>query len=124
MKILNRSLLLAVVAFALALTSTVSAADRYAAMAFSPSTGRWGCGNGYLTKGEATTRALAECGRSDAITAWCRNEWIALAISKQSPGGYGVSWAPTASGARQRALAECRARNPDARVIACVSAFR
>jgi hypothetical protein len=125
MKNLTRGILLIVIALALAAGPALQAAgDKYAAVAFSPSTGRWGYGNGYPTKAEATTRALAECGQSDAITAWCRNEWIALAISKQSPGGYGVAWAPTASGARQRALAECRARNPDARVIACVSAFR
>jgi Domain of unknown function (DUF4189) len=122
MKNLTRVILLTVVALALGLTSAVSAADRYAAVAFSPSTNRWGYGNGYFTRAEATARAVVECGQSDAVTSWCKNAWIALAISDRSPGGYG--WASTASGARRRALAECRVRNADAHIVACVSAYR
>jgi Domain of unknown function (DUF4189) len=119
-----RFILLGVLAFGLGLTSIASAADRYAAVAFSPVTGRSGYGNGYATKAEAISRALRECGRSDAATAWCRNEWIALAVSNQSQGGYGVAWGPTASGARREALAQCRSRNPDAHIVFCVFAFR
>jgi hypothetical protein len=125
MKNLTRGILLIVFAFALGLAPALQAAsDRYAAVAFSPITGRYGYGNGYATKGEAISRALRECGRSDAATAWCRNEWIALAVSNQSTGGYGVAWAPTPAGARREALAQCRARNPDAHIVFCVSAFR
>jgi len=88
MKNLTRVILFTVVALALGLTSAVSAADRYAAVAFSPSTSRWGYGNGYFTRAEATACAVVECGQSDAVTSWCKNAWIALAISDRSPGGY------------------------------------
>jgi hypothetical protein len=119
-----RFILLGVLAFGLGLASIASAADRYAAVAYSTVTGQSGYGHGYATKAEAISRALRECGRSDAATAFCRNEWIALAVSNQSRGGYGVAWAPNAAGARREALAQCRTRNPDAHIVFCVSAFR
>jgi hypothetical protein len=125
MKNPTRGILLIVFTFALGLAPVLQAAgDRYAAAAFSPITGRYGYGNGYGTKGEAISRALRGCGRSDAATVWCRNEWIALAVSNQSKGGYGVSYAPPPAVARREALAQCRARNPDAHIVFCVSAFR
>jgi hypothetical protein len=96
----------------------------YAAIAFSPSTGRWGYGNGYATQAEATARAIRECGQSDAKTNWCRNAWIALALSNESPGGWGSAWGVTAEAARSAATRECLARNPDAHVVVCVSAYR
>ena len=109
---------------ALAVVPSVHAADSYAAIAYSPSSGQWGYGNGYPSQAAAIARARAECGRGDARASWCKNAWIALAISDRSPGGYGMAWATTAAGARSRALAECRKHNPDARVITCVSAYR
>jgi hypothetical protein len=71
----------------------------------------------------AIARALSECGHNDAKTNWCRNAWIALAISDKSPGGWGSAWGPTPEAARKAARRECLARNPDARVVACVSAY-
>ena len=125
MKNLGRGILLIVITLVFAIGPALHAAgDSYAALAYSPSTGRWGYGNGYPTRAQATTRALAECGQSDAVTKWCKNAWIALALSDKSPGGYGWAWATTASAARSRALRECRARNPDAHIVTCVSAFR
>jgi hypothetical protein len=125
MKTLNRGILLVVIAFTVGIGSSLTAAaDSYAAIAYSPSTGRWGYGNGYPSQAQATTRALAECGQRDAVTKWCKNAWIALALSNKSPGGYGWAWATTASVARSRALRECRARNPDAHIVVCVSASR
>lgn len=121
MKNLTRVLLLII---ALALAPSLHAANSYAAIAYSPSTGQWGYGNGYPSQAEAVARARAECGRADAKTSWAKNAWIALAISDRSPGGYGMAWATTASGARSRAIAQCRKFNPDARVVVCVSAYR
>ena len=125
MKNLTRGILLIVFAFALGLAPALQAApgDRFAAIAYSPSTGRWGYGNNYPTKAAAIARAVRECGRRDAKTFWCRNAWGALALSDSAPGGYGWSWATTAAAARRGALRECRARNPDARVVVCVSAY-
>ena len=125
MKNLTRGVLLVVIAFALALGPALQAADdTYAAVAYSPATGRWGYGNGYPTKAEAIARARRECGSRKARTNWCRNAWIALALSDQSPGGWGSSWGATPEIARNAAIAECRTRNPDAHVVVCVSSSR
>ncbi|HEX8490220.1 MAG TPA: DUF4189 domain-containing protein [Chthoniobacterales bacterium] len=121
---MKRGILFLIIALALGLGSSLQAANSYAAIAYSPTTLRWGYGNGYPTQAAAIARARAECGRADARTSWAKNAWIALAISDRSRGGYGMAWATTASGARSRALAECRRRNPDARVVVCVSAYR
>jgi hypothetical protein len=124
MKNLKRGILFLIVALAVGLTSSLQAADSYAAVAYSPSANQWGYGKGYPSKSAAIARARAECGRGDARTSWCKNAWIALAISDRSRGGYGWAWATTASAARSRALAACRSRNPDARIVVCVSAYR
>jgi hypothetical protein len=125
MKNLSRPLLLILSALILGLTpaSHAGPADRYAAIAYSPELNRWGWGTNYATQAEAIARALSECGRSDARTSWCRNAWIALAISDKTPGGFGTAWGATPAAAREAALHECLARNPDARIVACVSAY-
>ncbi|MBA2433230.1 MAG: DUF4189 domain-containing protein [Chthoniobacterales bacterium] len=102
--------------------STAEAQNRYAAIAYSKSTGAYGYGNGYPTKEAALARARQECGRSDAKAFRARNSWIALAVSKT--GGFGWTQAPTAAAARAGAIRQCRLHSPDARVVVCVSAFR
>jgi hypothetical protein len=125
MKNFTRGILFIIVALALALGPALQAAgDVYGAVAFSPSTGRSGYGNGYPTKSQAIARARRKCGRSDAKTNWCKNSWIALAVSNQSAGGWGSAWGETPEIARTKALAECLARNPDAHIVLCVSAYR
>ena len=124
MKNLTRGIFFLIIALALGLGPSLQAAESYAAIAYSPSTGKWGYGNGYPSKSAAIARARSECGAGDARTFWCKNSWIALALSDSSPGGFGWAYAPTAAAARSRALAQCRARNPDARVVVCVSAYR
>jgi hypothetical protein len=122
MKNLTRGILFMILA--LTLSPSLQAADSYAAVAFSPSTLRWGYGNGYPNKVQAISRARNEAGSANAKTSWTKNAWIALAVSDRSRGGYGMGWATTAAGARSRALAQCRKFNPDARVVVCVSAYR
>jgi uncharacterized protein DUF4189 len=125
MKNLARGIVLAVVLCALGICATLKAGgNRYAAVAFSPSTGLYGYGNGYSSKDEAVERALQECGGRDAVTKWCRNSWIALAISRKNPGGYGWAWAESAGAARSAAIDNCREHNSDAHVVVCVSAYR
>jgi hypothetical protein len=125
MKNLTRGILLVVITLALAIGPALHAAgDSFAAIAFSPSTGRWGYGNGFSTKSEAIARARRECGRRDSKTNWCKDAWIALAISNQSAGGWGSSWGDTPEIARNKAISECLSRNPDAHVVLCVSAYR
>ena len=124
MKNLTRGILFAVVALALVIAPALQAGDVYAAIAYSPDSNRWGYGQGYATKSQAIARALRECGRRNARTNWCKNAWIALAVSNDSPGGWGSAWGETAAAARSAAIAECLARNPDAHVVVCVSASR
>ena len=121
MKNLTRGILFVIIALALVLGPALQAAgDTFAAIAYSPTSGRYGYGKGYSTKSEAIARALRECGNRNARTNWCRNSWIALALSNSSPGGWGSSWGETEAAARNAAMAECLARNPDARVVICV----
>ena len=125
MKYFTRGILLVVLLLAIAVGPALYAAgDTYAAVAFSPSTLRWGYGQNYPTKAEAIARARRECGRKDAKTNWCRNSWIALAVSNQSRGGWGSAWGETEAAARSAALAECLSRNPDAHVVICIPSSR
>ena len=102
--------LLGVLVLFLGMTAPVGAGENtYAAVAFSPSTGRYGFGNGCRTEYQAVEKARQECGASDAITKWCRNSWIALAVSKETPGGYGWAWGATAAAAESAAKRNCRA---------------
>jgi hypothetical protein len=97
--------------------------DRFAAIAYSSKTGKWGWGSNYPTKAAAIARALKECGRRDAETFWCRNAWGALALSDKKPGVYGWSWGATEAAARSDAIRQCRKYSPDAHVVVCVSAY-
>jgi len=125
MRNLSRGILLIIMAVALAAGPALQAAEEtYAAIAYSPSTNRWGYGNGYPTKSEAIARALRECGENDAKTNWCKNSWIALALSNKSPGGWGSAWGETKAAARSAAIKECRSRNPDAHVVLCIPSAR
>jgi Domain of unknown function (DUF4189) len=125
MKNLSRAVLLILFVLLLGLVPVLQAApaDRYAAIAYSPSTNHYGYGTNYPTKGQAIARAKRECGRGATGTNWCKNAWIALAISDRSYGGWGSGWGTTPEAARQSARRQCLARNPDARVVVCVSAF-
>ena len=124
MNILRRRILLFLFALVLAFVPILHAqdGDKFAAIAYSPKTGRWGYGCNYPTKAEAIARAKRECGSKDARTNWCKNAWIALAISDDSRGGWGSAWGETRADAQAAARRECLARNPDARVVITVAA--
>lgn len=47
--------------------------NKFAAVAYSPSTGRYDYGNGYDSQAAAIHRARNECGQGDARVKWCRN---------------------------------------------------
>jgi hypothetical protein len=123
MKNLTRGILLFVFALAIGLAPALEAADRYAAVAYSPRTGHWGSGSNYPTKSGAIARALRESGSRGAQSFWCVNSWIALAVSNRSPGGFGWAYGASAYAARNNAIRQCLARNPDAHVVTCVSAY-
>ena len=124
MKNFARAVLVIFFALVLALVPALQAApgDVYAAVAYSPSTNRYGYGANYPTKAAAIARAKRECGKGATATNWCKNAWIALAVSDQSRGGWGSGWGNTPDEARASARRQCLARNPDARIVVCVSA--
>jgi hypothetical protein len=123
MKHLTRAVLLVVISLALA-APTLQAADTYAAIAYSPSTGKWGYGHGYPTKEEAIARATRECDKDDVKTNWCKNAWLALALSNKSRGGWGSAWGETRALARSKAKAECLKHNPDAYMAVSIPSAR
>ena len=124
MNILRRRILLFLFALVLGFMPALQAQDndKYAAIAYSPNTDKWGYGCNYSTKDEAIARALQECGAPDARTNWCKNAWISLAVSKKSKGGWGSAWGNTREEAQAKSRKECRARNPDAHIVITVSA--
>jgi hypothetical protein len=93
----------------------------YAAIAYSPATGKWGSARHYKSKYAAMAHARSESGQIDAPASWCRNGWVALAISDQQPGVFGSTWGGTANAVREAAKRECLKRSSDARVVLCIS---
>ena len=120
MKKLGRGILLLGVFLVLVIVPALHAADTYAAIAYHQSTHTWAYSNEAGTKEEAIAEALRKCGHSQAKTNWCRNSWIALAVS--STHGWGSAWAVTPQDARKKSIDECFAHenNPDAHVVVCV----
>src|SRR5438093_6325294 len=88
-------LIVAILAFGTRPTLVAEEGDTFAAIAFSPSTVHWAYVNGEKTKEQALAHALKKCHRSDARTNWCKNSYIALAISDRSHGGWGSAWGET-----------------------------
>ena len=123
MKNLTRGILLIAITITVVIGPALHAADTYAAIVFCKSTGCWGSATGAATKTEAIEHVLKKCNcrDEDVRTNWCRNAWIALAISDKSQGGWGSAWGETPEVAKRKAMAECLARNPDAHVVLCVS---
>ena len=103
-------------------TPTPSQKNTYAAIAFYKPTRTWAYSTEKATKEEAIADALRKCGHNDARTNWCKNAWMALAISNQSVGGWGSGWGETPADARKKSTDECLARNPDAHIVLCISA--
>jgi hypothetical protein len=88
--------------------AAAASADRYAAIAFSNSTGAYGYSYNCSSRGEAELLALSYCNASDArIVVWVRNGYCALALGNDV-GAAGWAWASTASEARALALNEAR----------------
>lgn len=65
--------------------------SRYAAVAFSKSTGHSAYAWNYGSRTAAEKAALAKCTESDAkIVGWVQGGWLALAVGVDN--GYGVAW--------------------------------
>ena len=94
--------------------------DKFAAIAFSQATGAYGYGYAFDSRDGAEKEALAQCSGDDAaVVVWVRNGWCALAVGDDNAYGYG--WADDLGSARKIALAECRKRTTNSRIVICVS---
>ena len=85
----------------------------YAAVAFSPSTGKYGYCWDSPTRGRAEQEALSKCPEKDArIVGWVQGGWLVLAIGNDNI--YGVGWeygdGATNTDAVLRAKSECQKR--------------
>jgi hypothetical protein len=96
----------------------------YAAIAYSPATGKFGYGYNCGSRASAEAMALNNCPAADArIVTWVNNGFCSLALGdNKSRWGTGYSWGAgaTNTAARNTALANCRARTSGARIVLCV----
>ncbi len=112
-----KSLLLGMTIAVLTCSSTIYAG--HGAIAYSPSTARWGTAYGYFLPYEASSAALSNCGVADCeIVVWEENMCAALAVGMN--GGYGWGIHNYSSMARSRALNECRLRTGGCDIVAWV----
>jgi serine/threonine-protein kinase len=84
---------------------------RYAAIAFSPKTGKWGFGYNHPSRASAERAALNKCPASDArVLTWARMGWIVLVIAEDGAHGYAQVHGEGASlsAAMSKALAHLR----------------
>ncbi len=117
------ALVLAAAVLAAPQAAPAAVGDRYAVVAYSPATGRYGYGYGYASRGAAEVAALNRCGTTDArVVAWTRNGYIAVARGT----GRSIGWAHASdpATARRLALAACLRYSDTSRIVVCVSARR
>lgn len=84
-----------------------TSANRYAAIAYSHTTGWIGSASNCGSRAEAEALALRKCRGGDAkVVVWARNGFCALA-SAGRPGAVGYAWATTRDEAENLARTEC-----------------
>ena len=72
--------------------------DTYAAVAYSPSTGKYGYAWNYGSRGAAERVALSKCTEKDAkIVGWVKGGWLVLAIGEDNAYGMGYEYGDGAS---------------------------
>ena len=108
-------------------TASASAAEidfsTYAAVAFSPSTGKYGYAWDQPTRGYAERIALSYCKAEDAkIVGWVQGGWLVLAIGEDN--AYGVGWeygnGAVNTDAFNRARAECHQHGQRVKTYVCL----
>lgn len=95
--------------------------DRFAAVAFSSATKRYGYAYNCATRERAEQLAIEKCGAPDArAVTWCKNAWIAVARGSNNSTGWG--WGKTEQEAKNVALEYCLKYSASATVVVCVHA--
>jgi hypothetical protein len=99
--------------------------DSYAAIAYSPATGKLAFSYNYGSRSSAEKAALKQLDKEDGkIVSWVNNGFCALALGDEvGKYGTGYRWGDGAStrGAGERALAECAKRTTGARLVLVLS---
>ena len=128
MKTICVATVLALVSGALAFAEdhTIEISGRsYAAIAYSPATGKYGYSYNLRSRAAAEKVALEKCGAEDArIVTWVNKGFIALALgSDKSCWGVGWSYGNGSSNtaAKNYALDDCRKRATDAHIALALS---
>lgn len=97
------------------------AQPHYGAIAYSPSTRRFGWSFNCPDQANAEAQARSQIGVADAITlGWGSNSYLALALAED--GSYGYGWDESAFGAADRAMNACTGKNPQ--LVALVDTIR
>jgi len=95
----------------------------YAAIAYSPATGKYGYSYNFTTLADAQRRALAHCPAKDArVVVWSKEGYCALATGKD--GSYGWGYGTTAAQAQAHALAECNKLTTECHILQTVYSGR
>ena len=96
--------------------------DYWCAIAYSPSTGKYGATSEWSNRDNADRCARENCNAPDArLVVLCCNGWCALALGK-TPGLWGVGWAPDQDTADRFALQSAREQVNDAKVVYSINA--
>ena len=87
--------------------------DTYAAVAYSPATGKYGYAWNHRSRYLAERAALSKCPAADArVVGWVKGGWLVLAVGDNN--AYGTGWeygvGATNVDAYKRALRQCLAR--------------
>lgn len=98
--------------------------DTYAAIAYSPATGKYGYAYNFGSRASAEEAAVRNCKADDArIVTWVNNGWCALALGDDRS-SWGTGWSfgdgATNTFAKQQPLGECRKRTTGCRVVLCI----
>lgn len=97
--------------------------DRFAAIAYSPKTGKYGYAQDCYSREIAERTALKNCDAEDArIATWVCNGFCAIAVGSDGAWGAGYSNSLKASNksAKENALETCRENCPDAKMLLCI----
>jgi tetratricopeptide (TPR) repeat protein len=99
--------------------------DSYAAISYSPSTGKWAYSYSYGDRWSAEKAAVEACKDEDArALCWVNEGFAALALGKDKEHwGWGTSYGSDASSAEavNIALEKCKERTTDVHIVLCLS---
>jgi hypothetical protein len=119
-------LAIALIGLSVAIAGAISvSSNSYAAIAYSPSTGKFAYSYDRRSRKEAEKEALEKCGAPDAtIACWVNRGFAALALGKdKSCWGSGWKYGDDASNddAKDMALKDCQKRTTDVYIAVCLS---